>query len=80
MNIEIIETALVNLANGTAQPSFESPEFIELVLEIRGVSAADYQLVGARALQILLERLQAGMQAERFVRIIKDGKSPLHLC
>lgn len=78
-NLEIIEAALEKLANGDSQPTFTSTEFASLLAAITSVSADDHRRIGAKTLVVLLNRLQAGMTAERTLKIMRSGDNPMRL-
>ena len=72
-DLDIIETAFAKLAFGETQPSFESPEFASLMAAIKSLSSDEYRRVGEVALVILLDRMKAGMGAERTLKIMRGG-------
>lgn len=79
-NIEIIETALEQLIDGHSAPTFEGPHFANLIDAIKSFPPAEYHLIGARTLTILLDRLLAGMVAERTLQVMRGGENPIRLC
>lgn len=72
-NIEIIETALEQLIDGHSAPAFEGPQFASLIDAIKSLPPAEYHALGAKTLQVLLDRMSAGMNAERVLQKMRDG-------
>lgn len=77
----MITNALAKAMCGDAAPSFTATEFQQLVTAIRaatvpGADRAVCQAVGLRAMFLLLELLQASMQAERELAILRDASRP----
>lgn len=79
--IETINEAIQQVINDEPAPSFLSPEFAALTAAIRGVSDPDatpephqrllYEQIGRKTVLLLLSRLQASMNAERALAIMR---------
>ncbi len=76
-NIELIESVLEQLINGESAPAMDSPEFPATMVAIASLRPDDFHAIGARATLILLDRLAAGMDAERTLKIMRGGPNPL---
>ena len=76
-DIDIIATALAALVNGEAAPPMMSPEFMEIMAALASVKKEDFEAIGQHATTILLERMQAGMVAERTLKIMRGGDNPM---
>ena len=68
---------LEHLINGESAPSLDSPEFPAVIAAIASLGPDDFHAIGTRATLILLDRLSAGMNAERTLKIMRGGPNPL---
>jgi hypothetical protein len=76
--LDQITTALEQAIQGEPAPSFNSPEFRQLVSAISSITGAadnrlESRLIGRKALSLLLSRLNASMQSERAVAVMRDN-------
>lgn len=81
-HIEIIEANLAQVIAGEPVPSFQGPEFAALMQAIKAMTAPDREaymgreVLGAKVLQLLLERIDSSMQAERALAIMRHNAKP----
>ena len=73
LNIEIVEKSLRKFIFGEAAPAYLDPEFQTLLIAIKSLSAHETGQIGSRALAAMLDRLSAGMEAEKAVRVMRGG-------
>lgn len=73
--------ALQHIVNGEPTPSFFSDDLEEVLAALSlftiSCNKEEYAAFGCAALRILLDRLLAGMHAERAVVIMRDNSIPL---
>jgi hypothetical protein len=70
-HIDTIAHALANFVNGESAPPLMSTEFAEIMSAIASIQPEDFHLIGNHATAILLERMQAGMAAEKDLRLTR---------
>lgn len=72
---DALSAAMRGILEGRDLPPFNSPERHELVAHVRAVIAdpVQLQLLGARTLDALLDRLKASAEAERMTALVIDA-------
>lgn len=78
-HIDTIAHAIANFVNGESAPPLMSAEFAEIMSAIASIKADDFHVIGSHATTILLERMQAGMVAERTLQVMRGDENPMHL-
>lgn len=78
-NVETIAHAIANFINGESAPPLMSAEFAEIMAALASIQPDDFHLIGNYATAFLLERLQAGMVAERALQLMRGGENPMRL-
>jgi len=76
-NIDVIARSIASFVNGESAPPMMSPEFMEVMTALAGLKTSDFQAIGTNAAMILLFRMQAGMVAERTLKIICSEDNPM---
>lgn len=86
-HINNVSTAINHLIDGEPLPSFKSVEFALIMLAINELTEPSsenlihrslaFEELGRRAIETLLNRISASMNAEREIAIIKDKEIPL---
>ena len=76
---DVIATALAGFVNGESAPPMMSSEFTEIMAALASLKQADFEAIGQHATTILLTRLQAGMEAERTLKVMRGGDNPMRL-
>ena len=85
-SLEIVSDALRQMINGEPAPSIKSPEFADFMTAASAIATpgADgayqqslYASVGANALQLVLLRLNASVNAEREIALMRDKSRPM---
>lgn len=77
LNIEIVEKNLRRFVFGEAAPAYLEPEFNALLVAIRSLSAHETNQIGSKALTAMLDRMAAGMEAEKALKIMRAGGNNL---
>ena len=72
-NIDTIAHAIASFVNGESSPPLMSAEFAEIMAAIASIKPDEFHTIGTHATAILLERLQAGMVAERALQLMRGG-------
>ena len=78
-HIDTIAHAIASFVNGESAPPLMSAEFAEIITALASVKPEDFHLIGNYATAILLERMQAGMVAERTLQVMRGGENPMRL-
>lgn len=86
-HLEKVNAALAQFIQGESAPSFKSKEFADLVVAIKALTSPAYirephtrlvhEQIGLKALLLLLEHIDASMQSERALSMMRDnGEKP----
>ena len=78
-HIDTIAHAIAGFVNGESAPPLMSAEFAEIMVALASIKPDDFHTIGTHATAILLERLQAGMDAERTLQVMRGGDNPMRL-
>lgn len=78
-NVDTIAHAIASFVNGESAPPLMSAEMAEIMAALASIQPDDFHLIGNYATAILLERLQAGIVAERALILMRGGDNPMHL-
>lgn len=70
-HIDTITHAIAGFVNGRAAPPMMSDKFAEVMTAIASIQPDDFHLIGNYATAILLERMQAGMNSEKDLRLMR---------
>lgn len=70
-HIDVIAHAIAGFVNGRSAPPLLSDEFAEIMAAIASIKGDDFHLIGNHATTILLERMKAGMDAERESQLLR---------
>lgn len=70
-HIDTIAHAIAGFVNGESAPPLMSAEFAEIMVALASIKTDDFNVIGSHAVTILLERMQAGMDAEKDLKLIR---------
>lgn len=85
-NLAIVTAHIEQIISGEPAPAFQSPEFREILSNLTQLSStssaepfhqAVFESIGRRTVLLLLDRLNASMNAEREIAILRDNSRPL---
>jgi len=76
-NVNVIANSIASFVNGESAPPMMSQEFMEIMAALASLKQADFQSIGYHAITILLERMKAGMVAERALKIMRSEDNPM---
>lgn len=78
-NTDTIAHAIASFVNGESAPPLMSAEFEEIMAALASIKPDEYHTIGTHAAGILLNRMQAGMVAERTLKVMFGGDNHVHL-
>lgn len=70
-HVDTIAHAIASFVNGESAPPLMSAEFAEIMAAIASAQPEEFNAIGTHATAILLERMQAGMVAERALKLMR---------
>lgn len=78
-NIDTIAHAIASFINGESAPPLMSAEFAEIMAALASIKPDEFHTIGTHATAILLNRMQAGLDAERTLKVMFGGDNPMRL-